>query len=647
MSIIKSLFNYICRWLKHFWAGNSLKAKRQRYFFAKVATLPDLNVQSGSPYIPFDENPSLEWIKKVLKVLVGKILVNHVLNRKVQGLTAAAYESESTKLDKFTNEKFADPLKAYKQLHLVVSQVTKEKAKEHITSKWSTTLADYNNMFHSGGVPLPDIHTYFQPKAGNEGWFEDSFFANLRTAGFNPMVIQGVSAIPKAFIEMTEAQYTAAVGAGFESDTLSSAAAEGRLFHCDYSMLKELIENSETNAGGKFPKGNQKYLYTAQALFALPPTASYDQPASLQPVAIRLRSDGPLFYPHDPKDTHSGIAWTQAKYAVNSADGNHHELFSHLGWTHLVIEPFAVCTQRNLGESHPLFKLLVPHFEGTIFINNLAASELIAPEGQVTEILASTATAAESMTVKARAINASGYFKFNQQFVKKELAARKVMDKKLSFTYRDDALRVSDAIQELASDYVDIYYKSEEEVKTDGQLQTWASARITKDKQGGQIQDFGDSISPDRVISSKDYLKDALSLIIFISSAQHAAVNFAQAYIMLYVPAFPGGLYTQAPNTIPSKVDTYSQNGTDPGLLTPDGVTKVQLDLLTLLGGVYYTQLGQYDSGQFKDKQVNDALDRFQRNLVGIGVQIRQDNKTRPLKYPYFLPDKIPQSINI
>jgi arachidonate 15-lipoxygenase len=194
---------------------------------------------------------------------------------------------------------------------------------------------------------------------------------------------------------------------------------------------------------------------------------------------------------------------------------------------------------------------------------------------------------------------------------------------------------------------VDIFYKSDEDVQSDVQLQNWASELVSTAEQGGQIQDFGDSKSPDRVISSKDYLKDALSLIIFTSSAQHAAVNFAQAYIMLYVPAFPGGLYSRAPDAIPSTVDTYSKDGQTPGLLTPDGVTKVQLDLLALLGGVYYTQLGQYDSGQFKDQQVNTALERFKRNLAGIGVKIREDNKTRPLKYPYFDPEKIPQSINI
>jgi arachidonate 15-lipoxygenase len=60
-----------------------------------------------------------------------------------------------------------------------------------------------------------------------------------------------------------------------------------------------------------------------------------------------------VFYPNDPNDTFAGKAWTQAKYVVNSADANHHELFSHLAWTHLVIEPFVVCTHRNLSEKPP------------------------------------------------------------------------------------------------------------------------------------------------------------------------------------------------------------------------------------------------------------------------------------------------------
>ena len=39
---------------------------------------------------------------------------------------------------------------------------------------------------------------------------------------------------------------------------------------------------------------------------------------------------------------------------------------SHLGRTHLFIEPFVIATERQLGENHPLRLLLRPHFEGTL-----------------------------------------------------------------------------------------------------------------------------------------------------------------------------------------------------------------------------------------------------------------------------------------
>ena len=56
--------------------------------------------------------------------------------------------------------------------------------------------------------------------------------------------------------------------------------------------------------------------------------------------------------------------------ALVAADTMHHELISHLGRTHLLIEPFAVSTKRVLPASHPVAVLLAPHVEGTIFINS-------------------------------------------------------------------------------------------------------------------------------------------------------------------------------------------------------------------------------------------------------------------------------------
>lgn len=664
MKYIKALVEFIVRWFLHLFEGRSVKSKRKRYRFAVVDSLPKMNVQNGSP-LPFDENPSIDWLLTVAEAAIS-IVVNHLENRadnvstenvstdnvstkNVSGEQASSgdVQREVDKLKKLTSVKKPNGLKISHQLKMVVEQVEDEKIREQITSHWQTSLAGYNDFFNAKGVPLPEVSKNFQPRAGNEGWFEDSFFADLRTAGFNPMVIRGVSEIPAWFTPMSQAQYTAAVGAGFGTDTMAEAAADGRLYHCDYSMLESLIDNSKTNSGGCFPNNDQKYVYLAQALFVLPPTATNESPASLVPVAIRLTENGPIFYPNDPDDTHAGKAWTQAKYAVNSADGNHHELFSHLGWTHLVIEPFAICTQRNLSESHPLYKLLVPHFEGTIFINNAAAAKLIANEGQVDQILAGAAPNDQKLAVAARAINNGGYFKFNAQFVEKELENRNVLDKRLLFPYRDDARRVSAAITTWVTSYVCQFYSDDKAVQGDIELQNWASEIVSTDVQGGQIQDFGDAANPDFVISTRSYLIDALSMIIFTGSAQHAAVNFAQSVIMLYVPAFPGGLYSPAPDSIPSTVETYSADGKQPGLLTPDGVTKVQVDLLALLGGVYYTQLGQYGDDYFTNEKVSAALLEFQRNLDAIGIEINEANKTRRLKYPYLVPTKIPQSVNV
>lgn len=209
--------------------------------------------------MPFDETPKIEWFIKVLEV-AKKIIVNHLSNngdQKLQNL----YEDKKDKLHTFVNEQFLDPEKISSHLNIVLGQLAPDTSAKQTSMSWPTSLSDYNNMFHSD-----------------------------------------------AFTDMTEIQYKAAVGAGFGLDTLTTAATNGRLFCCDYNMLSELIVDPETNTGGTYPGNSQKYIYMPQALFVLPPTASNSKPASLQPVAIRLKNDGPLFYPNDPNDTFAGKA---------------------------------------------------------------------------------------------------------------------------------------------------------------------------------------------------------------------------------------------------------------------------------------------------------------------------------------------------
>lgn len=641
MAAIRAIFSFLRRWVLHFFEGRTLKDKQKRYKFGQVGALPGLNVQAG---VPFDELPRVSWLAQTaaafLRIRAGGGIAAETATAADPALDELSRVAAASGLPGI--DEVMDAAKALETVTAEADRLIERHKAASATSVWPTTKQEYDALF-SGGIPLPAIAGHYTPTPQNEGHFDDGFFANLQTAGFNPIVLAGRATLPDGWDAYGDTQYSQAVGAGFGSDTLQDALDDGRIFVADYSAVAQLIA-TPPNLGGDFPGQQQKYLEAPVALFVLPPTATPQAPDSLRPIGIQLRTNGTIFFPNDPDDANDGLAWTQAKYAVNAASGNYHELVSHLGWTHLVIEPFAVCTQRNLGEHHELYKLLVPHFEGTIFINNAAVGRLINSGGLINRLLAPEIATAQAFAVAARATGAGGLFGFNAQFAPVEMKRRSVMDPRLVYPYRDDALLIWEAIGNWVSDYVDVFYANDRHVRGDRELQNWAAELISD--QGGQIQDFGDGTA-DHVIGTLSYLKEVLTMIIFTSSAQHAAVNFAQSEIMLYAPAVPLALYGPGSDVVPSTASTYSTGGTSPGLLPSESTANLQRDLLALLGGVHHTQLGQYRSGHFTNQRVTQALQQFHSNLVGIEQDIEAANAHRPLDYRYLLPSRIPQSINI
>ncbi|MBD2596876.1 lipoxygenase [Nostoc spongiaeforme FACHB-130] len=469
------------------------------------------------------------------------------------------------------------------------------------------TLKDYNKLFSI--IPLPQISQNFS---------EDLTFGYMRVAGPNPLMLQQVKAGDK-ILEISDALYQEITKT---SDSLAAAISEGRLYQADYAALKDM-------QSGNFPQ-EQKYIYAPVALFVVPPLNNLFRP--LIPIAIQCQSGSPVFTPL------SGENWLVAKSVVQMADVNYHELVSHLGRTHLFIEPFAIATRRQLPKNHPLRILLEPHLEGTILINYGAHQKLIADQGGVDKLLASTIESDRQMAIKG----AQDYlYNFNAAMFPNILVSRSVdnVNQLPEYPYRDDGQLIWQAVSQWVSTYLSIQYPNAQQIIADVNLQNWAKELVSQ--QGGRLQNFGEDVSG--TIKTLEYLIQVATTVIFTASAQHAAVNFPQGNLMTYTPAFPLAGYSSAP--------TSDQQSDLMNFLPPLSQAKDQLKLTYLLGSVYYTRLGQYSNSYFHSQpQIKAALFTFQTELKDIEAEINRRNRlnsARIMPYEFLLPSRIPQSINI
>lgn len=326
------------------------------------------------------------------------------------------------------------------------------------------------------------------------------------------------------------------------------------------------------------------------------------------------------------------------------------EYFRHLIATHLLVEPFGISFKRNMHHTHPVYRLLKPHFYGTILINKQALKTLIAKDGPVDKNL--IAPILEIAPVLGKQVES---MRFNDLFLKKDLERRGVMDERLEFPYRDDAIALWDAISKWVMSYVELYYVDDASVVNDKELQAFAS-EVAGPVVG--IKGFGEEIylsgqSP-FVISSRSYLAETLTMLIFTSSCQHAAMNFAQAPFLSYSPSWPLCLVQpELPYNGPqSSVVSWAEwRHWFPSLEQ----TGQQWFTNQLLGSVYYTRLGEYPPEITKaSPQIAQSLKEFQNDLRIIGQRIdaREKQNTREngktgVKYTVLHPNNIPASINV
>jgi arachidonate 15-lipoxygenase len=466
-------------------------------------------------------------------------------------------------------------------------------------------------------------------------WDDDKTFAYNFVAGSNPALLTRWTDDnrPK---DLDFGKFNLSAVPGFDGDDIARAIGEGRVYFVDHSSMKELFANlpdaPAKNATPRTfdgrPSGDYKYIYAPVAAFAVPPGQK-----ALLPIAIQCgpSSEGNQIY--TPTD---GYSWKMARICMLAAHNNHHEVVSHLGLTHLLVDPVIISMRRHLHPTHPVYALLNPHFEGTAAINIGARTSLIRPERSVDRLIGSKIEMNYPYLKKAR-LNHS----FRDNMPKVRFHKLKTDDSSLlpSYPYREDAIQIWDAIHDWVSAYVKLWYGNEAAVKSDSELQNWANEIHER----GQVKDFCGGRG--QGIQGASELIDLLTMIIFTAGPQHAAVNFAQGREMLFVPANPLAGYAPEPkgtgHTLQDLLD----------ILPPLDVAVQTWGILTLLAGVNTTRLGDYRGAFAEHKGATEANDAFTQRLKSVEATITQANQQRRaiwgLDYVHLLPSRIPASINI
>ncbi|KAJ0954176.1 putative linoleate 9S-lipoxygenase [Helianthus annuus] len=256
---------------------------------------------------------------------------------------------------------------------------------------------------------------------------------------------------------------------------------------------------------------------------------------TLKPIAIELSLPHPDGYElgavskvYTPaKDGVEAAIWQLAKAYVTVNDSGVHQLISHWLNTHAVIEPFIIATNRQLSVLHPINKLLHPHFRDTMNINATARNILINSEGILER---SFFPGKYSIEISSKIYKD---WVFPNQALPVDLVLRGMAIEDSSsphglrlmiedYPYAVDGLEIWSAIKTWVDDYCRFYYKTDDMVKNDTELQSWWK-ELREEGHG----DLKDEPWWPKMNSIQDVI-DNCTIIIWVASALHAAVNYGQ-----------------------------------------------------------------------------------------------------------------------
>ncbi|MCP4441421.1 MAG: hypothetical protein GY810_21145 [Aureispira sp.] len=425
-------------------------------------------------------------------------------------------------------------------------------------------------------------------------WQSDDFFAEQLLSGCNAGLIEKCQHIEE---ELHKNGYD-----------LSEALAKGELYQVNYEILADLSPDIPSP-------------------FIL--LQSDPDDGILIPLAIQLAPSDPVFTPDDaPND------WLLAKMWCRMVDCNIAQMCIHLLFSHMLMDNFNLALHRNFSPSHPIYQLLIPHFKNVIAGNIVAKDVLIGDNGMFNRItklkdvyLDLGRKAWKTWSVKQKLI------------LPYDLEQRGMDDREAlgHYPYRDDGMLIWNAIRNYVKAVVDSYYKEDQQVQQDNELQAWIYETV---HQGLKTSDLEDTIQ------NKKDLIDLLSGVIFNSSAIHSSLNSEMFKTMGFIPNSPLVLR----GAYPKEKGKTSLNDLMQAL--PDMETsELIIDMMAILGHRDLEGFIAKDEDVLGEEtllsthpKVRMAHARFKDELEAAALSIEKINKERKYPYAAFLPEQITSS---
>ncbi|KAL7235183.1 hypothetical protein ACSBR1_018639 [Camellia fascicularis] len=488
-------------------------------------------------------------------------------------------------------------------------------------------------------------------------WRTDEEFAREMLAGLNPVVIRRLQEFPpysklnpKVYNNEANSKTKESIEKNLEGLTIDEALKNKKLFILDYhDALMPYLKRINSTSSKTYATRTLLFLKNDGILkpLAIELSKFQEEDQLRVPEEEQLGEESVVYTPVEHGA--EGTIWQLAKAYVAVNDSGYHQLICHWLHTHAVIEPFVIATNRQLSVLHPINKLLHPHFRDTMNINALARQALINAGGLLEKTVFPSKYAMEWSSAAYKD------WVFPEQALPADLIKRGVAveDAKSphgvrllieDYPYAVDGLEIWSAIKTWVEDYCSFYYKTDEMVQKDTELQTWWK----------ELQEKGHGDKKNETwwpkMQARAELVETCTIIIWVASALHAAVNFGQYPYGGYPPNRPAMSRRFIPKT-DNKID-YEELEKNPDraflkTVTPQLQSILGISLVEILSRHTADEvfLGRRDTHDWTtDKKPLEAFERFGKKLTEIEARItrmNEDEKMRnrvgPAQVPYTL----------